>query len=66
MGRSAHAIVATAWLVFLQGPAASGGLGGEFLPIPVAFSFPETGPGGGAKLRWQDPFDHPGYMDLTA
>jgi len=66
MGRSTHAIVAAAWLVFLQAQMASGGLGGEFLPIPVAFSYPETGPGGGAKLRWQDPFDHPGYMDLTA
>jgi len=42
------------------------GLGGQFLPIPVAFSYPETGPGGGVKLRWQDPFDRPGFMDLTA
>jgi len=41
-------------------------LGGKFLPIPVAFNYPETGPGGGAKLRWQDPFDKPGFADVTA
>jgi hypothetical protein len=47
-------------------PVHAEGLGGQFLPIPVAFSYPETGIGGGTKLRWQDPFDRPGYLDLTA
>ncbi len=42
------------------------GLGGKLLPIPAAFSYPETGPGGGAKLRWQDPLNKPGYADVTA
>lgn len=40
-------------------------LGGSLLPIPVAFSYPETGLGGGFKLRWQDPLDKPGFADLT-
>lgn len=50
----------------IPGAIGANGLGGQFLPIPIAFSYPETGVGGGAKLRWQDPFDKPGYMDLTA
>lgn len=47
-------------------PLVHAGLGGKLLPIPAAFSYPETGPGGGAKLRWQDPFDKPGFADITA
>ncbi len=53
-------------LTFLLTTVSWAGLGGKFLPIPVAFSYPETGPGGGAKLRWQDPLDKPGFADLTA
>jgi hypothetical protein len=44
----------------------SADLGGKLLPIPAAFSYPETGPGGGVKLRWQGPFDKPGFADITA
>ncbi|MBK9575875.1 MAG: hypothetical protein IPK50_22060 [Fibrobacterota bacterium] len=51
--------------VLLSGSLAPADLGGELLPIPVAFISPETGPGGGAKLRWQDPLDKPGFADLT-
>lgn len=58
--------VRTATILFALAVLAFAGPGGEFLPIPVAFSYPETGPGGGVKLRWQDPMDKPGYMDLTA
>lgn len=44
--------------------AALAGMGGKLLPIPVIFNNPETGFGGGAKLRWLDPFDKPGMADI--
>jgi outer membrane protein assembly factor BamA len=46
--------------------AVAGADRGEFIPIPFLFSYPETGLGGGLKLRWQDPMGAPGYTDLTA
>lgn len=52
--------------LFLVASGASAKLGGKLLPVPVAFSSPETGIGGGAKLRWQDPYDKPGFADITA
>jgi hypothetical protein len=52
--------------LFLVASGASAKLGGKFLPVPVGFSSPETGIGGGAKLRWQDPYDKPGFADITA
>ncbi|HNY30364.1 MAG TPA: hypothetical protein PKO15_05700 [Fibrobacteria bacterium] len=53
-------------IALFSGSLAMAGAGGKFLPIPVLFTTPETGPGGGAKLRWQDPLDKPGFADLTA
>lgn len=47
------------------GLAAAAAPHGEFIPIPFIFSYPETGVGGGVKLRWQDPMGKPGFMDLT-
>jgi len=50
----------------LLASASIAGMGGKLLPVPVGFSSPETGIGGGAKLRWQDPYDKPGFADITA
>ncbi len=56
----------SAFATLFLSAAVPAGMGGKLLPIPVAFSSPETGIGGGAKLRWLDPFDEPGMVDLMA
>jgi hypothetical protein len=64
--RSGSSLPSIVLLVVAAIGPVSAGLGGKLLPIPAAFSYPETGPGGGAKLRWQDPLDKPGFADITA